>query len=117
MRLVPDAVAIATDNRLRGEPTIIKWAARHFRAGVPHCEPGDRVNQQPNNPLHGVTLAAILDHLVTTLGWEAMAKAVDVRCFTFEPSITSSLKFLRRVPWARAKVEQLYLRTLGKPPR
>ena len=115
MRLVPDAVALATHNRLRGERTIIKWAARHFRVGVPHCASGDRVNQQPNNPLHGVTLAAILEHLVATIGWDAMARAVDIRCFTNEPSITSSLKFLRRVPWARAKVEQLYLRTLAKP--
>lgn len=71
-------------------------------------------NPQPNNPLHGVTLAAILDYLVATLGWEAMARAVDVRCFTFEPSITSSLKFLRKVPWARAKVEELYLRTKAR---
>ena len=66
---------------------------------------------QPNNPLHGVTLAAILEHLVATIGWDAMARAVDIRCFTNEPSITSSLKFLRKVPWARAKVEELYLRT------
>ena len=67
---------------------------------------------QPNNPLHGVTLAAILEYLVAEIGWEAMARAVDVRCFTLEPSITSSLKFLRKVPWAREKVEQLYLRSL-----
>ena len=68
------------------------------------------VDPQPNNPLHGVTLAAILDYLVSTIGWVGMARAVDIRCFTNEPSITSSLKFLRRVPWARAKVEELYLR-------
>lgn len=67
-------------------------------------------NPQPNNPLHGVTLQAMLEFLVSHLGWDEMARAVDVRCFTFEPSITSSLKFLRKVPWARAKVEQLYLR-------
>ena len=69
---------------------------------------------QPNNPLHGVTLAAILEHLVATIGWDAMARAVDIRCFTNEPSITSSLKFLRKVPWARAKVEELYLRTKAR---
>ena len=69
---------------------------------------------QPNNPLHGVTLAAILEHLVATIGWDAMARAVDIRCFTNEPSITSSLKFLRKVPWARGKVEQLYLRALRR---
>lgn len=72
---------------------------------------------QPNNPLHGVTLAAILDYLVATIGWDAMARAVDIRCFTFEPSITSSLKFLRKVPWARAKVEELYLRTKARQSR
>lgn len=72
---------------------------------------------QPNNPLHGVTLAAILDYLVATLGWDAMARAVDVRCFTNEPSITSSLKFLRKVPWARTKVEELYLRTRAREQR
>lgn len=69
---------------------------------------------QPNNPLHGVTLAAILEYLVAEIGWEAMARAVDVRCFTLEPSITSSLKFLRKVPWARTKVEELYLRTKAR---
>jgi uncharacterized protein (DUF2132 family) len=72
------------------------------------------VNEQPRNPLHGVTLAAILDYLVEQLGWDAMARAVDIRCFTHEPSITSSLKFLRKVPWARTKVEQLYLRTKAR---
>ncbi len=73
--------------------------------------------QQPNNPLHGVTLQAILEFLIDRLGFEAMGRAVDVRCFHFEPSLTSSLKFLRRVPWARAKVEQLYLRTLAHTQR
>lgn len=68
------------------------------------------MQDQPNNPLHGVTLAAMLEFLVAKLGWEAMGKEVPVNCFKFEPSLTSSLKFLRKVPWARAKVEQLYLR-------
>lgn len=67
------------------------------------------VDQQPNNPLHGVTLAQILEWLVEHRGFAAMARAVDIRCFTFEPSVSSSLKFLRRVPWARAKVEAYYL--------
>jgi uncharacterized protein (DUF2132 family) len=69
------------------------------------------VNRQPDNPLHGVTLQAMLEFLIANLGFPAMARAVDVRCFTNEPSLTSSLKFLRKVPWARAKVEQLYLTT------
>jgi uncharacterized protein (DUF2132 family) len=68
------------------------------------------VNRQPDNPLHGVTLQAMLEFLIEEVGFPAMARAVDVRCFTHEPSLTSSLKFLRKVPWARAKVEQLYLR-------
>lgn len=71
-------------------------------------------NPQPKNPLHGVTLAAMLEFLIENLGWEEMARAVDIRCFTHEPSLTSSLKFLRKVPWARGKVEQLYLRALRR---
>ena len=58
--------------------------------------------------LDGVTLAMIVTRLSEAIGWEAMAAAVPVRCFSNDPSITSSLKFLRRTPWARAKVEQLY---------
>lgn len=65
--------------------------------------------EQPRNPLHGVTLEKILNDLVAALGWEAMGEAVPIRCFTHDPSIASSLKFLRRTPWAREKVEQLYL--------
>ena len=59
--------------------------------------------------LDGMTLEAIVTQLSENLGWEAMATAVPVRCFTHDPSIKSSLKFLRRTPWAREKVEQLYL--------
>ncbi len=74
-------------------------------------------NTQPKNPLHGVTLAAMLEYLVAQLGWEKMAQSVDILCFTNEPSITSSLKFLRKVPWARGKVEELYLRTKARDRR
>lgn len=77
---------------------------------------GVAVDRQPNNPLHGVTLAAMLEWLVANVGWERMAAAVDIRCFVYEPSITSSLKFLRRVPWARAKVEEFYLRCRAERP-
>ena len=59
--------------------------------------------------LDGITLEAIVIRLSETLGWEAMALAVPVRCFTHDPSVKSSLKFLRRTPWARTRVEQLYL--------
>ena len=64
---------------------------------------------QPNNPLHGVTLEKILNELVASLGWEEMGREIDIRCFTHEPSIASSLKFLRRTPWARERVESLYV--------
>jgi len=64
---------------------------------------------QPANPLHGITLEKILRELVEKLGWETMAVALPIRCFIHEPSIASSLKFLRRTPWARTKVETLYL--------
>lgn len=64
---------------------------------------------QPGNPLHGVTLEKMLIELVDSLGWDAIGTALPIRCFTHEPSIASSLKFLRRTPWARAKVETLYL--------
>jgi uncharacterized protein (DUF2132 family) len=69
------------------------------------------MDEQPKNPLHGVTLAMILEQLVERLGWESMGKCVPIRCFTHDPSIKSSLQFLRRTPWARAEVEALYLRT------
>jgi len=59
--------------------------------------------------LDGITLEAIVTQLSETMGWEAMGAAVPIRCFTHDPSIKSSLKFLRRTPWARKKVEQLYL--------
>ena len=65
--------------------------------------------------LDGITLEAIVTRLSESMGWEAMAAAVPVRCFTHDPSIKSSLKFLRRTPWARKKVEQLYLQQAQAP--
>lgn len=67
------------------------------------------VNQQPNNPLHGVKLADILERLVSEYGWEEMGEHIKIRCFTHNPTIKSSLAFLRKTPWARTKVEELYL--------
>lgn len=64
---------------------------------------------QSNNPLHGLTLEALLTELVARHGWDALGQQIPVRCFLFDPSIKSSLKFLRRTPWARAQVEALYL--------
>ncbi len=68
--------------------------------------------EQPNNPLHGKTLEAILNHLVETYGWERLAEEVRINCFLVNPSIKSSLTFLRKTPWARTKVEKLYLDSL-----
>jgi uncharacterized protein (DUF2132 family) len=64
---------------------------------------------QPNNPLHGITLEMILSRLVELYGWDELGKIITIRCFNHDPSIKSSLKFLRRTPWARKKVEDLYL--------
>ena len=64
---------------------------------------------QPKNPLHGITLEKIVTHLVEEYGWSELGKRIKIRCFTHDPSLNSSLKFLRRTPWARTKVEQLYL--------
>ncbi len=66
---------------------------------------------QANDPLHGVTLEMMLTHLVEKLGWEAMAKKIKIKCFSHDPGIKSSLNFLRKTPWARTKVETLYLRS------
>lgn len=71
-------------------------------------------NPQPNNPLHGITLEKILLHLVEQYGWEEMGRKVNIRCFNHDPSIKSSLTFLRKTPWAREQVEKLYLESLKK---
>ena len=70
---------------------------------------------QANNPLHGITLEQILTRLVEQYGWAEMGKLIEIRCFTSDPSIKSSLKFLRKTPWARQKVEDLFLRSQTKP--
>ena len=70
--------------------------------------------KQVNNPLHGVKLADILERLEADYGWEELGKRINIRCFNYDPSIKSSLKFLRKTPWARDKVEQLYLQTIKK---
>jgi len=68
--------------------------------------------EQKNNPLHGITLEVILYHLVDRFGWEELGRRIRINCFISDPSIPSSLKFLRKTPWARTKVEQLYLDSL-----
>lgn len=69
--------------------------------------------KQSKNPLHGITLEQILINLVEALGWQEMGRQVDIRCFNSDPSIKSSLKFLRKTEWARKKVESLYIKTLA----
>ena len=64
---------------------------------------------QARNPLHGITLEAMLNELVAHFGWPELGQRIEIRCFTSEPSVKSSLKFLRKTPWAREKVEGLYL--------
>ena len=77
-------------------------------------EKNDAGNEQINNPLHGVKLKDILEQLVEKYGWEKLGMKINIRCFTNDPSIKSSLTFLRKTPWAREKVERLYLRMQKK---
>ena len=70
------------------------------------------MESQPNNPLHGIKLEQIINDLVAHYGWEYMGTIVKIKCFTDNPNVKSSLKFLRRMPWARTKVENMYLRML-----
>jgi uncharacterized protein (DUF2132 family) len=72
----------------------------------------DAGKEQPNNPLHGVKLVEILQYLVAVYGWDRLGAKINIRCFKSDPSIKSSLKFLRRTPWARTKVEELYIKTI-----
>lgn len=70
--------------------------------------------KQPNNPLHGIKLVEILEYLTQNYSWEDLAGQVDINCFKSNPSLKSSLKFLRKTPWARKKVEYLYLQSIKK---
>ncbi|NQY63191.1 MAG: DUF2132 domain-containing protein [Alteromonadaceae bacterium] len=74
------------------------------------------MNTQPFNPLHGLTLKTIVTELVEHFGFESLGKQINIRCFTQDPSIQSSLKFLRKTPWAREKVEALYIKNQHKFP-
>ena len=67
------------------------------------------------DPLHGITLQAMLEHLVDRYGWEGLGRRIPIRCFTHDPSVSSSLRFLRKTPWARAKVESLYVHSAAHP--
>jgi len=70
-------------------------------------------SKQPNNPLHGVTLEQVVTRLVEHYGWEMLAQKVSINCFKNNPAVKSSLKFLRKTPWAREKVEKLYISTFN----
>lgn len=70
-------------------------------------------NEQPKNPLHGLTLESIVVKLVDHYGWEELAKRIDINCFKSDPSVKSSLNFLRRMPWARKEIENLYVSTFA----
>lgn len=69
---------------------------------------------QPNNPLHGITLKKILTDLVDSVGWKVLAQKIPIRCFMFDQSVSSSLTFLRKNPWARQKVEQLWISSFSQ---
>ena len=71
-------------------------------------------NEHKNNPLHGITLKQIINELVDTFGWDALGERISIRCFKHDPSVNSCLKFLRKTPWARTKVENLYIKAIVK---
>jgi uncharacterized protein (DUF2132 family) len=75
--------------------------------------PQDPKQQPQKDPLHGITLQEIVTTLIERYGWEELGQLIDIRCFQLDPSLSSSLKFLRRTPWARKKVEDLYV--FGRP--
>ncbi len=83
-----------------------------------HCVERDTIfmskEQQPNNPLHGVTLEAVVTKLVDHYGWSELADRININCFKKDPSVKSSLSFLRKTPWAREQVERLYVATKFK---
>jgi uncharacterized protein (DUF2132 family) len=89
----------------------------HDRAGCRHVKLNQEFHpamttSQPNNPLHGQTLEMILNYLVDAYGWKELGSRITINCFNENPSIKSSLTFLRRTPWARKKVEDLYIATI-----
>jgi len=74
-------------------------------------------DEHKNNPLHGIKLNQILEELQAYYGWELLGQLISIRCFNYDPSVNSCLKFLRKTPWARSKVEELYLIMLRKKER
>lgn len=74
----------------------------------------NEAQKNANNPLHGIKLKFILEELVKKYGWKKLSQEIDIRCFLFDPTVNSSLKFLRKTPWARKRVEDMYLYMIGK---
>jgi len=93
-------------------------SARGREAAHPPRPPGEDADvmpaRQPNNPLHGVTLEMMLRQMVERFGWEGLARDVPIRCFLVDPSLTSALKYLRKAPRARRKVEEVYARSVAE---
>ena len=75
------------------------------------------MNNQPYNPLHGITLKTIVEKLVDYYGFDELGQNINIKCFTNDPSVKSSLKFLRKTPWAREKVEELYIKNIHLFPK
>lgn len=73
--------------------------------------------QQPNNPVHGIKLSDMLNCLIEAYGWDGLAARINVRCFKFEPSVKSSLVFLRKTPWAKDELQKLYIETIARNPK
>lgn len=97
------------------KPTLKKAIEKDKLESSPNKSFGKgKIEEQPNNPLHGVKLATVVETLVEHYGWEELSMRVNINCFKSNPSIKSSLKFLRKTQWARDKVERLYLRLEGK---
>src|SRR5687768_1267970 len=90
-----------------GDPVI--WDPMFFRQNLRPLPSIEKTGMPSKDPLHGKTLEMILNELVEHFGWEDLGSIIDIRCFKFDPSIKSSLVFLRRTPWARKKVEDLYV--------
>jgi uncharacterized protein (DUF2132 family) len=102
------------DNSLKGEANASPSSSPNDSSADTASEPAAQQNQQANNPLHGVKLQVIVEKLEAEYGWEGLAYRININCFKSDPSVKSSLKFLRRTPWARDKVERLYLKTFHK---
>jgi uncharacterized protein (DUF2132 family) len=85
------------------EPFLVSFTG-HFPLAI--------LESQPKNPLHGIRLDSILNHLVDTYGWKELGERITIKCFTDNPSVKSSLTFLRKTPWARERVEGLYLKSI-----